>query len=124
MRNLGLFNEPRLAFREIEWIQVVALKRRYLYNTLAENLDAGEAEAIALSLEINADVLLIDEIKGRREAAGRGIEVTGLIGVLLDAKKAGLIELVKPEIDRLVTEARFWLSPQLISTALRKAGEK
>ena len=84
----------------------------------------GEAEAIALSLEINADVLLIDEIKGRREAAGRGIEVTGLIGVLLDAKKAGLIELVKPEIDRLVTEACFWLSPQLISTALRKAGEK
>ncbi len=113
-REIDFFDEPGRSFRETEWVKIVELKHRELYNVLTETLDPGEAEAIAVSLEINADVLLIDEIKGRREATDRGLQVTGLIGVLLDAKKGGLIELVKPEIDKLVTEARFWLSPQLI----------
>lgn len=54
-------------------------------------LDPGETEAIALAVEIGADLLLIDERKGRREAKLLGLRTTGLLGVLLEAKKAGLL---------------------------------
>ncbi len=51
------------------------------------DLDSGEAEAIALAVELKADYLLIDETKGRQIAASYGIKVTGIIGVLIKAKE-------------------------------------
>lgn len=57
------------------------------------NLDPGELEAITLALELQADLVLLDERRGRREAAGRGLTVTGTLGVLDAAARRGLIEL-------------------------------
>jgi len=56
-----------------------------LQNTV--QLDPGESEAIALALEINADLLLIDERRGRTEANRLDIRITGLLGVLVEAKQ-------------------------------------
>lgn len=123
-KELYFIDDHRRALEDLDWIEIVELKDKSLLDSLTQTLDAGEAEAIALSIELSADVVLIDELEGRREARRRGLEVTGLIGVLVEAKKLGLINLVKPEIDSLVRDARFWISSRLISDALKAVGEK
>jgi predicted nucleic acid-binding protein len=65
------------------------------------SLDPGETEAIALYWEKSADLLLIDEQRGRNAAAGAGIRVIGTAGLLLEAKKEGLIATIKPSLDVL-----------------------
>ncbi len=106
-----------------DWISIIEISDRQLFNTLRQKLDVGEAEAIALSIELSADFLLIDELAGRIEARDRGIRIIGVAGILVEAKRLGLIDLVKPEIDRLLSTARFRLSPQLVSEVLESVDE-
>lgn len=109
----------------LEWIQIEQITNSELVNRLRNenNLDLGEAEAITLALELKADDLLIDERLGRREAIRLGLSITGVLGVLLVAKKRGLISSVKPIIDALITKANFRISHQLYEEVLRTANE-
>jgi predicted nucleic acid-binding protein len=91
--------------------------------TSQNNIDLGEAEAIILALELNANLLLMDERRGRTLATHYGLNVTGLLGVLLQAKQNGFIPTVKPLIDRLMGELDFRVSSQLYATILQAAGE-
>ena len=86
-------------------------------------LDAGESAAIALALEVGADVLLADERKGRRKAVAMGLEVVGLLGLLSEAKRRGLIAECRPILDALENRARFWISRDLRARFLELAGE-
>jgi len=76
-----------------------------------------------LAIQLNADAILIDETLGRSEAIRLGLDVTGAVGVLIRAKRKGLIGEVKPEIERLIGEAGFWLHPTFVAEALRSVGE-
>jgi len=87
------------------------------------DLDAGETEAIALAIELNADLLLMDERKGTAAARQLRLETIGVFGVLLEAKRKGLIDNVLPHVDRLITELRFFASPALRERLARLAGE-
>lgn len=107
-----------------QWIRIVELSDRKLLDDLTDELDPGEAEAIALAIQLGADAVLIDETLGRAEAVRRGLDVTGVVGILIRAKHKELIPRVKPEIDRLVTEAGFWLDPKFIENTLRTIDEK
>jgi len=85
-------------------------------------LDKGEASVIALALEFDDCLLIIDEIKGRKEAKSLGIKITGTLGLLLLAKEKKLIENLEPLI-RQIKDTNFRISKSLIDKVLVMAGE-
>ena len=90
---------------------------------LLAEIDIGEAEAIVLSRECRADVLLIDDLEGRRVARREGVPFIGLLGVLVQAKQLGHIVSVRKFTEDLERLADFHLSPEVKAIAFRKAGE-
>jgi predicted nucleic acid-binding protein len=81
------------------------------------HLQEGEIAAINLARELHADLLLIDDIQGRRAAAERKIPLTGTIGVLELAAKSNLLDL-DDAFDR-VKRTDFWISPKLLDERLK-----
>jgi uncharacterized protein len=106
------------------WLTVVQPRDRNRAQEFQRDLDPGEAEAIALALELRADLLLMDERRGRRHAAASGIRVTGLLGIVAKAKHEGLIDQAKPVLDELVRVARFWIGNELYEEVLSELGER
>ncbi len=95
-----------------------------LVNDLAGLLDKGEAQAITLSIELNADLLIMDEMEGRTVAKAIGLNVIGLLGLLIIAKRKNIVEEVKPIMDDLKKKAGFWVGNNLYESVLIKTGEK
>ena len=109
--------------RSAEWIQRQAVMNTQLVQALQQDLDAGEAEAIALSLELGADLLLMDENLGRQTARHLGLRYIGLIGALVMAKRRGLISAVKPHLDMLRDIAGFRVDAALYDHVLKDQSE-
>ncbi len=107
-----------------DWIQVCEVSNKALVQALRQDLDAGEAEAIALALEANADLLLMDERLGRATAQHFGLRYIGLIGVLITAKQRGFIVNIKPDLDRLRQVAGFVVSESLYKRILKDVVEE
>jgi hypothetical protein len=105
------------------WIVERGLARPIPPPILEAELGHGETEAIGLALEIHADQLLVDEKEGRHLAQRLGLHVIGTLGVLLAAKRKGLIPEVRPQIEALL-QNNFWISPRLVETTLADVGEK
>lgn len=106
-----------------QWFERYQVQDRALVKRLEQQLDAGEAEAIALAVEQQADLLLLDERRGRMIARQLGVAVTGLLGVLLVAKQRGYLAAVRPVLHDLMTKAGFWIAPELFVRVLESAGE-
>lgn len=87
-------------------------------------IDPGEAEAIALALEVSADLLLMDERVGREAAEHLGLRPMGVIGLLIEAKRRKRVEAVKPLLDALRDRAGFRISGQLYARILADTGEE
>ena len=108
--------------REASWIRVVEIRNNHLKKLLQFILDEGESEAIALALEANASLVLLDDREARIQAKRLGLQVTGTLGVLLRAKKLGLIKSLREELDKL-KETGFRISKSLEKEILNAAGE-
>jgi predicted nucleic acid-binding protein len=85
-------------------------------------LDPGEREAIQLAQEVRADLLLIDERRGRLEAKRRAIPTTGTLGVLLAAQKQGMID-AEAALERLINETSFRITPAVRETFVQQYRE-
>ena len=81
--------------KNAHWIEVYPCTDITTLNKLLKVLDQGEAEALTLAHELDADLLIVDEKRGRQLAHDMNIPITGLLGVLLLAKQEGLISEVK-----------------------------
>lgn len=86
-------------------------------------LGTGEVAAIGLCLELQAELLLCDDLEARRIAAAQGIRVVGTLGLLVRGKRAGRLDAVRPIVDAMVTMG-LRVSPDLVEEILVLAGEK
>ncbi len=105
-----------------EWIVERALTHPIDRRVLAARLDPGEREAIALALELGAGRLLLDDRAGRRLARALGLRIAGTAGLLLTAKRAGLLPEVRSDLEALRASG-FRLSAGVVEAILVEAGE-
>jgi predicted nucleic acid-binding protein len=84
--------------------------------------DAGETDAMLLYKQLDADRLLIDDKRGRNVAKINRIHVIGSLGVLIAAKRGGLITAIRPLISQ-IERSRVFMSPDVIAAALELAEE-
>jgi uncharacterized protein len=106
-----------------DYLGIKAIQDHRTAEMLCRELDRGEAEAIVLAEESRADFLLMDEKHGRAVAEARGLRVTGLLGVLLMAKKAGIVAELGQLLTQLESQAGFFVSERVKKLALTAAGE-
>jgi len=106
-----------------ENFEIRPIRDRQAVEALRQDLDQGEAEAIVLAEECQADYLLIDEKRARSVAEARGLRVVGLLGVLLIAKDKRHISSVTAILAELESRAGFFVSDTVKQIVLRAAGE-
>ena len=91
--------------------------------TAFPGLGAGEASTLGFAISHPAScLLLMDDLSGRAHARANGIAHTGLAGVLVAAKKEGLLGSVHPSLERLAAR-KFRLSRQVLSAVLEQVNE-
>lgn len=104
------------------WIEIVNPLNKSYQATIEATLDKGEASAIALAVELDDCLLIIDDLKGRKFALQLGLHITGSLGVLIEAKLAGHIPSLKPILQK-IRQTNFRLSENLEALILDKVGE-
>jgi uncharacterized protein len=105
------------------WVEVRKCSNTTFIQALQFQVDAGEAEDIALALELGAALILIAERLGRQLAKAYHLPIMGLLGVLKIAKEKGLILQIKPLLDQLINIAGFRISKELYMEVLETEGE-
>ncbi len=102
-----------------EWIRVLDVKNKQMVQILLELIHRGEAEAVALAIEVKG-IIILDDKKAQSIARRLGLKVMGTVGILLLAKKQGLINNIEVEISKLL-ETSFYLSQEVVAKVLEEA---
>lgn len=122
----GVYSELKVektGFILEDWIQVKKITNIDLYRSLCLKLDEGESETITLSLEEKPEFTLLDDKEARKEALSLDLKVIGTVGLLLLAKRKGIITSVTEEIRKLENRINFRLSEELKGQVIDEAGE-
>jgi uncharacterized protein len=106
-----------------KWIRVEAVQNVSLALAFRNVVDPGEAEAIQLAKELRADRILIDDYQARLLAEREGLQIVGLIGVVLIAKSKGIVLSARTVLTRLQSEGGFYISSDILEDALKTVGE-
>ena len=120
MRELSVKEKEH--FQNLGFLSVEESRDKRIVAVLKTIVDEGKAEAIALALE-RGNLLIIDDLKGRKLARRLGLKIIGTLGLLKTMKLKGLIKEVKPVIEK-PRKKGFYLSNDLIDKLLRDMGEK
>ena len=89
---------------------------------ISTQIDMGEASVIQTALDEAHDSVILDDLKARRVALSLGLQVTGTLGILLQARESGLLPSVKAAIS-ILEKRGMWIGPTLAAKAIRLAGE-
>ena len=106
---------------ESGWIQVEEVHDSPILRVLNRDLDKGEAEAIALALQLKAELILLDEREARIAAKNLEIKVTGVLGILLRAWRQEEFPSLQQELEKLRNEAGFHIANHLYDKILRNS---
>lgn len=121
-----LFTTPEIAkeFGEElpDWIKIQSAVDRKYQNFLCTQVDEGEASAIALATDFTDVLLLLDDLKARRLASQLNFRITGTLGVIHKAKQMGIIDKVKPIIDKLML-TDFRIAENIVEEILKLNNE-
>lgn len=122
----NIFTTPEIAdeFGENlpDWVEIIAVKDKYKQQLLEIQVDRGEASAMALALEMENSLLIIDDYKARKLAKVLHIDYTGTIGIIGLAKQRGIISAIKPVLEKIKT-TNFRISAELELHVLVEAKE-
>jgi predicted nucleic acid-binding protein len=105
-----------------DWITVQNVQNSFMTKVFSEQVDLGEASAIALALEHSEHLLIIDDNKGRKLAKSLELNFTGTLGILVKAKKEGIIPLLKPILEQ-IEQTDFRISNKLKAIVLKQISE-
>ena len=105
-----------------DWFEIESPQNTTYQKILEASLDKGEASAIAFALEQKDCLIIIDDLKGRKYAEQLGLNITGTLGVLIEAKLSGHLNSIKPSLEK-IKRTNFRLTINLERKALEKAGE-
>lgn len=108
---------------ESGWLEVREVQNVALAQALAVDLDKGEADALALAVDLGFKIIVMDESDGRVRARAMGLKPIGVLGILLLAKKMGHITSLEAEMDGLRKEIGFFIADDLYREILKQAGE-
>ncbi|MFH1927132.1 MAG: DUF3368 domain-containing protein [Chloroflexota bacterium] len=103
------------------WLRVEEVKDLTFVQVLQRDLDSGEAEAIALALQVKAEWTLLDEREGRRVAKSLGFKVTGVLGILRRAWHEGELPSLQREMEELREKAGFHIGAELFADLVRES---
>ena len=121
-----VYTTPEIAkeFNKVlpKWISIESPLDSKYQELIKTQVDIGEASAIALAMEHDNSLLILDDLKARRLAKRLNIQFTGTLGVINKAKSSGYISSIKPLLDKL-QETDFRVSDNIIKDLLRRNGE-
>jgi len=106
------------------WIRIETVKQDPLVRAMQRDLDKGEAEAIALAMQVNTRLVLMDERDGRKAARSMKLKVVGVLGILLKSRREGRLMSLEQAMDKLRDKAGFYIREDLYKEIMREANEE
>ena len=114
--------ETAATVRRPDWIAIRSPTQPLDARVELTGLDQGETEVLGLALELGSHTAIVDERRARRTALALGLPLIGAVGLLARAKRAGMLQDIRPSIEAL-QRSGFFVSDALIERVLREAGE-
>jgi len=105
-----------------DWIEIVTVKNKTLQSLFENSLDLGESTALSLAFEIPDSTVILDDLKARKFARNLGLQITGTIGVIVNARLKGRIPSAKNILEKIL-KTDFRINAKIINEAIRTAGE-
>ena len=118
----GKYKKDSKKIEKANWIKIAKIRDKNLKNSFMMVLDEGEAEVITLAIEESAELVLLDDYEAREVARNYGLNIAGVIGILIKAKYEKKIPSLKDELEKL-KKTGFWLSDNLYTKILREVSE-
>lgn len=112
----------RAVRKSLDWLKIRTIQHPENKKYYRTRLHDGEVEVMILAQELHAETVIIDDLAARSTAEYYGLPITGTIGVLIKAKRKGIIDAVMPIVDKM-RENHIYYSDALIEMVKRKTDE-